>query len=102
MSEPPRRATLTLRSSPVAKAPVMRWKCKPCGVVFDVAAELADDDAVRCAACNAKLGRAAQFRADPPDTRVRARLVEAVEPPAPKPPPGPIKVIVQRRRLAPR
>jgi len=94
MSEPPRRPVLHLKSPPVLKPfvamperkatsrpavvappPPPRWKCKPCGAGFDVAVTLADDDAVRCPKCNARLGRAAQFRSDPPDVdHIRARL----------------------------
>jgi DNA-directed RNA polymerase subunit RPC12/RpoP len=52
------------------------WKCKPCGKGFDVGVELGDEDAVRCPACNARLGLARDFRADPPNlAKVRARLV---------------------------
>jgi DNA-directed RNA polymerase subunit RPC12/RpoP len=70
---------------PAAKA--MTWKCKPCGKPFQVLAELADEDSVRCPACNARLGLAADFRSDPPNLeKVRARL--AAEPP-PKPPTSP-------------
>jgi len=70
---------------PASKA--MTWKCKPCGKPFQVLAELADEDSVRCPACNARLGLAADFRSDPPNLeKVRARL--AVEPP-PKSPVSP-------------
>ena len=93
MSEPPpRRPVLHLKSPPALKplAPVKQakpakppapiaapapWTCKPCGAGFDVPASLADEDAVRCPKCNARLGRAAQFRSDPPDVEhVRARF----------------------------
>jgi hypothetical protein len=40
----------------------------------EVSPELADDEAVRCPSCNARLGKAAQFRTDAPDqAKVRAR-----------------------------
>jgi hypothetical protein len=56
--------------------PAVDWKCKPCGTGFNVPAELADDEAVRCPSCNAKLGLAGDFRQDPPNTpRLRARPV---------------------------
>jgi len=77
-------------AAPVAAPPapkVQTWKCKPCGKPFQVLDELADEDSVRCPACNARLGLAADFRSDPPNLeKVRARL--AVEPP-PKPPASP-------------
>lgn len=61
------------RAAPrVAKAPV--WKCKPCGKAFEVPAELADDESVRCPACNARLGDAGDFRAETNLDRLRARL----------------------------
>ena len=90
---------LSLKASPV-KAPVWRWKCKPCGAALEIGADLADADAVRCPACNAKLGRAEQFRSDPPDAKVRARRVEVDS--APPAAPGPTVTVVQRRRLTAR
>jgi len=52
------------------------WKCKPCGKGFVVAPELADDEAVRCPNCNARLGLARDFRASPPNVdKVRARYL---------------------------
>jgi DNA-directed RNA polymerase subunit RPC12/RpoP len=101
MTEKPRRPILHLKFPPstpiavpgaqgaaVAAAPppprAMTWKCKPCGKPFQVLSELADTDHVRCPACNARLGLASDFRAEPPELeKVRARL--ALEP-APKPP----------------
>jgi DNA-directed RNA polymerase subunit RPC12/RpoP len=96
MTEKPKRPILHLKFPPAtpvaapvapdaAPAPALAqsWKCKPCGKPFQVLSELADEDSVRCPACNARLGLAADFRADPPVLeRVRARL--AAEP-APKP-----------------
>ena len=94
MTEPPRRPLLRIKAGVTAppmpglrtpkpaapakpKPPVKvahRWKCKPCGAGFDVAPELAGDDAVRCPACNARLGKAEDFRADPPNLdKLRAR-----------------------------
>ena len=99
-SEPPRRKILSLKSgvaAPAAAAPLARlqktvkvvtpepappppppavgdWKCKPCGTRFDPPAELADEDHVRCPSCNARLGLASDFRADPPNlAKLRAR-----------------------------
>ena len=99
MTDKPKRPILHLKfppSTPVGglAAPVappapkaMTWKCKPCGKPFQVLAELTDEESVRCPACNARLGLAADFRSDPPNLeKVRARL--AVEPP-PKPPVSP-------------
>ncbi|HEY3888236.1 MAG TPA: hypothetical protein VGL73_06655 [Caulobacteraceae bacterium] len=91
MTEKPKRPILHLKFPPAtavaaSSPPAQIWKCKPCGKPFQVLSELADQDSVRCPACNARLGLAADFRADPPELeRVRARL--ATEP-AP-PPPGP-------------
>jgi hypothetical protein len=51
----------------------------------EVAATLADDEAVRCPSCNARLGKAAQFRTDAPDqAKVRARPAPAAAAPAPR------------------
>jgi DNA-directed RNA polymerase subunit RPC12/RpoP len=82
IAEGPGRATLRLKHAPalppiappVVAAPQPRWKCKPCGATFEVSPSLDGADAVRCPACNARLGRAEQFRGDPADVRgVRAR-----------------------------
>lgn len=101
-SEPPRRKILSLKSGvaapggppplerlqkaakvvtpeppPPPPAPVGDWKCKPCGTRFDPPAELADEDHVRCPSCNARLGVAADFRADPPRVeKTRARYLK--------------------------
>jgi DNA-directed RNA polymerase subunit RPC12/RpoP len=102
MTEKPRRPILHLKfppstpiavpgapAAPAAATPppaprAMNWKCKPCGKPFQVLSELTDADSVRCPACNARLGLAGDFRAEPPELeKVRARL--ALEP-APKPP----------------
>ena len=71
----PRPQHVAPPAAPVVK-PVHAWKCKPCGTGFDVGPELADDDAVRCPSCNARVGRAKDFRSDPPTlAKVRARQV---------------------------
>jgi DNA-directed RNA polymerase subunit RPC12/RpoP len=81
MSDRPPRPILRLKNPPPAAAPAPpaaaspQWKCKPCGAAFAVDPTLADADPVRCPACNARLGRAAQFRADGPGEGVRARRV---------------------------
>jgi len=87
MSDSPRRPTLHLRFAPataLAAPPVAKplvWKCRPCGAQFEVPADATDSDPVRCPSCNARLGRAVDFRAAEPDlTRVRARLAEAKAP----------------------
>jgi hypothetical protein len=62
--------------APPPPKPTFAWKCKPCGKGLDVAPELADDEAVRCPSCNARLGLARDFRSDPPNVdKVRARWV---------------------------
>jgi DNA-directed RNA polymerase subunit RPC12/RpoP len=100
MSDAPRRPILKLKYAPPAKlaaepkpaprlgsprfvkparapAPALpqhAWKCRPCGTGFTPAPDLEDDDSVRCPACNARLGRAADFRSDPPNLdKLRAR-----------------------------
>ena len=98
-SEPPRRKILSLKSgvaAPGGPPPLERiarparyavpepppppppvvgdWKCKPCGTRFDPAPDLVDTDSVRCPSCNARLGLASDFRADPPNVeKLRAR-----------------------------
>jgi hypothetical protein len=71
-------------------APSLVWKCRPCGASFEPPREGPDDEAVRCPACNARLGKAGDFRLDPPPLeRLRARAAKAPPPPpppAPKPP----------------
>jgi len=96
-TEPPRRRILTLKSGiapktaeelfgkkrpPPVKAPPpppppsFGWKCKPRGKGFDPPAEGPDDEVVRCPNCNARVGVAGDFRADPPPARLRARPVK--------------------------
>jgi hypothetical protein len=98
-SEPPRRKILSLKSgvaAPGGPKPLERiarparpvvpeappppppavgdWKCKPCGTRFDPSPDLADEDSVRGPSCNARLGLASDFRADPPNLeKLRAR-----------------------------
>lgn len=63
-----------MEAPPAPKPQTFAWKCKPCGKGLDVAAELADDEAVRCPSCNARLGLARDFRSDPPNLeKIRAR-----------------------------
>ena len=45
---------------------VLPWKCRPCGTGFNVPEDLPDDESVRCPSCNARLGKAGDFRSDPP------------------------------------
>ncbi|KRA61810.1 hypothetical protein ASD79_06790 [Caulobacter sp. Root655] len=101
-SEPPRRKILSLKSgvaAPGGPPPLERiqrparrvipepppppppavgdFKCKPCGTRFDPPADLADEDSVRCPSCNARLGLASDFRADPPNVeKLRARYLK--------------------------
>ncbi len=59
-----------------------RWKCKPCGAGFEVAADSTEEH-VRCPKCNARLGLTADFLSDPPKIqRLRAR-VDTSKPPEP-------------------
>jgi DNA-directed RNA polymerase subunit RPC12/RpoP len=78
MSE--RRPVLHLKTPPRALAPApvaVKWKCKPCGELLEVSSTLPDEAVVRCPACNARLGRAAQFRSDEPQPQgVRARRIQ--------------------------
>jgi hypothetical protein len=71
----PIRAKKPGRPPPAPAPPPVQydWKCKPCGTGFSVAPELADADPVRCPSCNAKLGLAGEFRAEPPPAKLRAR-----------------------------
>ena len=83
MSDRPARPILRLKNPPPAAPPepaqhsptTPQWKCKPCGAAFAVDPALDDADPVRCPACNARLGRAAQFRAEGAGEGVRARRV---------------------------
>lgn len=85
--EPKRRPILSLKNPPQVVVPQgpkppapppppavqHDWKCKPCGAGLSIEASLTDDVVIRCPACNAKLGTVADFRADPPPTKLRAR-----------------------------
>lgn len=63
--------------APAPPPPTGDFKCKPCGTRFDPPAELADSDSVRCPSCNARLGLASDFRADPPNVdKLRARYLK--------------------------
>jgi hypothetical protein len=77
MTDRPRRPTLSLKNAPrlaTVSAPLVRWKCKPCGAPFEVSPSVSGHETVRCPACNARLGRAEQFRTDEPlVSGVRAR-----------------------------
>jgi hypothetical protein len=96
MTERPRRPILHLKLNPDRPPPVPAvpapparpaaakpqqtaiqgevWKCKPCGTAITIADMPIEGD-VRCPGCNARLGKAEDFRADPPRTeRLRARL----------------------------
>jgi DNA-directed RNA polymerase subunit RPC12/RpoP len=70
--------TVSLAKAPPAAAAATGWRCKPCGAAVDIESSLADADEVRCPSCGALLGRAGQFRSDPPQLqRIRARPVGA-------------------------
>lgn len=78
MTERPPRSILHLKGTPplAPKAQSAEWRCKPCGAAVLIDPTLDDTDTVRCPACGASLGRAGQFRSDPPQLqRVRARLL---------------------------
>jgi hypothetical protein len=72
----PRRARAPT-PPPAPPPPSYPWKCRPCGAGFEVAEELVDEDWVRCPKCNARLGRAGDFRAEPPRLeKLRARAAK--------------------------
>ena len=76
------------RPAPAPEPAAYIWKCRPCGTRFEPPREGPDDEAVRCPACNARLGKAGDFRLDPPPLeRLRARAAKAPPPPAPPPRP---------------
>lgn len=96
MSEEGRRPLLQLKSAPAAAKPEPApagWKCRPCGAAFtppqveqqaESQAEL--QEWVRCPACNARLGRVADFQTEPPRlAKLRARPVVQRTKPAGKP-----------------
>jgi DNA-directed RNA polymerase subunit RPC12/RpoP len=80
--EPRAKPAFRPRPAPVAAPPPkpsFDWKCKPCGKGLVVSPDLADDEAVRCPNCNARLGLARDFRSDPPNVeKVRARYVAKI------------------------
>jgi DNA-directed RNA polymerase subunit RPC12/RpoP len=88
------RPVLSLGSAraAAAKPAVRAWKCKPCGARVEVAEGLAADEVIRCPACTANLGKAADFYA-PTETFARLRARPAPDKPAPSPVP---KVLVTR------
>ena len=52
------------------------WRCKPCGTGFNLPTDLAEDESVRCPACNARLGLLKDFQGDEPNlAKVRARKI---------------------------
>ncbi len=62
---------------PPPAPPQHSWKCRPCGTGFTPSPDLADEESVRCPSCNARLGKAADFRSDPPNLeKLRARPVK--------------------------
>ena len=93
MTERPRRPILHLKLNPdrpiptpvappaPARSPAPAaqpsgeiWKCKPCGTAIALD-DMPFDGDVRCPSCNARLGKAEDFRATPPRTeKLRARL----------------------------
>jgi DNA-directed RNA polymerase subunit RPC12/RpoP len=106
MDDKPKRPILSLKlgpkppAAPVAAAPAAttEWKCKPCGKAFQVPPELADSDYVRCPACNARLGLAADFRGETPNlAKIRARAVVKTEP-EPTPTKPAVQVVSVTRR----
>lgn len=88
--EPKRRPILSLKNPPKVVVPEARkkapeppppavhfdWKCKPCGAGVLIDEALGDEAVIRCPSCNAKLGTAGDFRADPPPAKLRARPVK--------------------------
>lgn len=75
MDEKPPRRILSLKNPPPPKpAPPPTWKCKPCGAVVPITGTESAEAEVRCPKCNARLGLAGDFNANPPRTeKVRAR-----------------------------
>jgi DNA-directed RNA polymerase subunit RPC12/RpoP len=72
-----KRVVITAPEPPPPPPATGDFKCKPCGTRFDPPAELADEDSVRCPSCNARLGLASDFRADPPNVdKLRARYLK--------------------------
>jgi len=97
----PRSEAAAPAPAPAAAPVAYTWKCRPCGTPFIPPREGPDDEAVRCPACNARLGRAGDFRLDPPPLeRLRARAVKVAPPPVPVKAPrpaGPVTVKVLKK-----
>jgi hypothetical protein len=75
------RAVLSLRRDKPAQA---EWLCKPCGARLTPDPALAPEEPVRCPACNAKLGKAADFANPQPGfPRLRARPAPPLKTAAP-------------------
>lgn len=72
----PPRAFKAAPPPPPAAEPPHGWKCKPCGQGFDPPEGGADEETVRCPACNARIGVVGDFKQDPPPNRLRARQVK--------------------------
>ena len=104
--ERPRRPILSLKAGVKVNLPAFAvpapstWKCRPCGALVEVAHNA--EGIVRCGACNARLGKAEDFLADPPlIEKLRAR--EAKKPPvAPAPRTPFLRQSATPRRSAPR
>ena len=76
----PRSSSFSPRPrAPKREAPaplVYGWRCKPCGTGFNVPTDLAEDESVRCPACNARLGLLKDFQGEEPNlAKVRARKI---------------------------
>lgn len=82
MVQPKAKTTIVTPAAALPQAPPSPptgpvWKCRPCGSTLNLPDTLADADAVRCPACNAKVGLAGDFRSDPPNIeKLRARLAK--------------------------
>ena len=75
--EAPRRPVLHLKAAATSpglvREPELAWKCRPCGALLEIRPDLADNDIVRCPACNARIGKAGDLRTDDlPAAKVRA------------------------------
>ena len=72
----PSAATVKTASASASLPSGPQWKCKPCGALIVLTGSEPDDAVIRCPSCNARLGVAAHFKAEAPDTaKVRARRV---------------------------
>ena len=99
IADAPQPAPPTVQAAPGTYT----WKCRPCGTPFVPPREGPDDEAVRCPSCNARLGRAGDFRLDPPPLeRLRARAVKAAPTPVAvkaQRPAAPVTVKVVRKKI---